>query len=51
MPRFALPTCPDCHGDGEIEKWFECAAYATVTWEPCPCTFRPVAEEEDWTKP
>lgn len=50
MPRFALPSCSRCAGSGEIEEWFECATYASVTYSPCPCTFRE-EPEEDWTKP
>lgn len=50
MPRFALPTCPQCHGEGEVEEWTECATYACVYYFPCPCTFRE-PPEEDWTKP
>lgn len=57
MPRFALPSCPRCHGDGEIETFtavnpqahpatdgttLHYADLVAIRYEPCPCTTNPL---------
>lgn len=58
MSRSPLPTCPTCHGAGDIEHrvayWFRGAPAILLEYSPCPCTYSPIPEEmerfEDWTK-
>lgn len=48
---FPNPNCPRCHGNGELEIMTKDASgfLVAISYEPCPCTFQCVVEEEDWS--
>lgn len=55
MKAYPSPTCPACHGSGEIEHrvhyLWQGQPAELIEYEPCPCTaHRAFEPEEDWSK-
>jgi len=55
MKRAPDPSCPRCRGGGTIETITRRFNFTSrkvedwITFDPCPCTQRPLPPTDDWT--